>query len=1134
MKINKYNKPKSSSTSDGRGGGVTIISGGGSGGSADYCDVANRLDETHTIFGQPFNGTQDVSGDLTDVTNITAIGGDITVKAGDDGTGGNVIAENNVIGKRFIGDVDAGYIKADNADITNISGSSLKYDDADIKNAIIEALQSTEITTDYLTVTKQAHFFELIIDKIKAAGGAVLLTPADGFKVDKVKEVNYNPRFYKLYWKATDGEKQRKNMWQVGDQAICQTFNAAEGVNYNISNKYYWSLVTAVGIEKIDGDDYNYIEITGSDTINNKSDYDGVVNPEVGDEIAMLGYRGTDDASRQSAIYLAAYHSLDPTLKAPLFCHYKGINDFNLSEHKFSWFAANGNTIRGNLKVESGEAVEDMTIKIVSTTVEYAVSTSGINPPSAGWQLNIPSVAQGQYLWTRTTVNYSDGHSTISYSVGRQGADGAKGDKGNAGNDGTSCNLNLLYGTKDFSGDKWENLQYWEDTGEYYNNCRIIKRSSNQYGVYQRFVAEAGKKYTFSAYLKSDGGDARYYFTITDANGVVTPLQKDVPESTIWSRQAVSFTCTTSGEIACRVQKAAGTGAIYVAGYKLEEGDNESNTIWLPHPSEMLGVDTFSLNPVYEQAEIRDNVLYVRLQYEIQHKEGDKTTIINPADEGLNVRAFPNTDTSKIVQLTYNSGSNNVRYFNDEYLIQWGNNRGEEPDYFTVELLKDGAVLERRLIYVKYTALALFEITDKIRMKVQDNEQTANTNKNKIAELELTADGLKSTVKEHTDILDGIDEGETVRSIINQTARQILLQVDDIALKIDNQKIVLDGNTEINGSLTLDNTDQGFILKGQGGITQITPQSIKSYEEFSKRANLEIPLSSTSNQAVLANSTITKIVTFNLGAINNNVTLSLKNGLILTNGVQNYGTTRVNQIYYKLKKDGSTVKQYFIENNLVSTPTIFDYTTTQAGNYAVEVQYNIVNPSGINDTYEMKTSLTVVLPSGCFNLIGYDGIGMNFGNQRTVFFSGEGAFITYGDNQIKVDSTGIYKYAGDASIQPVYQNKGAKTDTATSRYMAEYAPLNGCVVRRVTTGGTTYLQPNDEYINPNNYTGTLTIVFPEPSKNIGRRIYVKKNGDGGTTKIEGTFMQANTYSTSLTLDYKLYTLISDGTYWNIV
>ena len=41
--------------------GSTIVS-GGSGGSSD---VASRLAETHTFWGNPFNGTQNVEGDLT-------------------------------------------------------------------------------------------------------------------------------------------------------------------------------------------------------------------------------------------------------------------------------------------------------------------------------------------------------------------------------------------------------------------------------------------------------------------------------------------------------------------------------------------------------------------------------------------------------------------------------------------------------------------------------------------------------------------------------------------------------------------------------------------------------------------------------------------------------------------------------------------------------------------------------------------------------------------------------------------------------------------------------------------------------------------------------------------------------------
>jgi hypothetical protein len=119
------------------------------------------------------------------------------------------------------------------------------------------------------------------------------------------------------------------------------SFNQAQvGHNYDISNKYYWSLVTDVSTDLTNN--MHYIEI--STTV-----YDGSVNPEIGDEIAMLGYRGTDDNNRQNAIYISAYTSLDTSLVAPLIAQYKGINNFNLSSHRYTWFAANGNNIRGSL-----------------------------------------------------------------------------------------------------------------------------------------------------------------------------------------------------------------------------------------------------------------------------------------------------------------------------------------------------------------------------------------------------------------------------------------------------------------------------------------------------------------------------------------------------------------------------------------------------------------------------------------------------------------------------------------------------------------------------------------------------------------------------------------------------------------
>ena len=217
------------------------------------------------------------------------------------------------------------------------------------------------IKTKNLEVTGMAHFFSLVIDKIKSAGGAALFTPADGFDVDIVESIEGG---YRLYWRCQDGNgNQRDNMWKRGDQALCMSFNQAKvGESHFVSNKYYWSLVMGVSESESpimkDGEAYNCIEISDSDC-------DGTVNPEVGDTIVMLGYRGVDDKARQSAIYISAYSSLDKGLTAPLFAQYRGINDFDLESHRKSYWDAKGSKIIGNFELETGESLESTWYEVV-------------------------------------------------------------------------------------------------------------------------------------------------------------------------------------------------------------------------------------------------------------------------------------------------------------------------------------------------------------------------------------------------------------------------------------------------------------------------------------------------------------------------------------------------------------------------------------------------------------------------------------------------------------------------------------------------------------------------------------------------------------------------------------------------
>ena len=81
-------------------------------------------------------------------------------------------------------------------------------------------------------------------------------------------------------------------------------------------------------------------------------------------------------------------------------------------------------------------------IGVSSTSVTYAVSSSGTTAPSSGWSGEVPDVPPGQYLWSRTVTYYTDGTESVSYGVsyqgsnGQDGSDGAPGAPGADGHDG--------------------------------------------------------------------------------------------------------------------------------------------------------------------------------------------------------------------------------------------------------------------------------------------------------------------------------------------------------------------------------------------------------------------------------------------------------------------------------------------------------------------------------------------------------------------------------------------------------------------------------------------------------------------------------------------------------------------------
>lgn len=223
---------------------------------------------------------------------------------------------------------------------------------------------SGKVTTKDLVVTGAAHFFKLVIDAIRNAGGAWLVTPASGFTADIVTSTATD--VYRIMWRSSDADgKQIANEWQAGFRAVCKPFNAATGESYDVSTRFWWGTVTAAGrAEWTDGNMYNYIDVSLAD--GDKSDDTNTV-PQAGDEIAMLGTTAdyaASDSNAQGALYIASYQSIDTGIKPPFIAIYDGITDFDLASHRIIWLSpADGLQCgAGKLHIFSGSSSLPVTV----------------------------------------------------------------------------------------------------------------------------------------------------------------------------------------------------------------------------------------------------------------------------------------------------------------------------------------------------------------------------------------------------------------------------------------------------------------------------------------------------------------------------------------------------------------------------------------------------------------------------------------------------------------------------------------------------------------------------------------------------------------------------------------------------
>lgn len=148
--------------------------------------------------------------------------------------------------------------------------------------------------------------------------------------------------------------------------------------------------------------------------------------------------------------------------------------------------------------------------------------------------------------------------------------------------------VNILSGTRDFSGD-WDQLNNWYKDGSVDPNGNYaIKRKGAWNGAAQRRWLDVGT-YTFSVYYCLEGSDnnteAWIYVIPHDDNTLkITENSSNALEITKdkWIKKVYTFTVTTPGTSAVRVETNSNTATIHVGSYKLEKGYKE--TPWTTSP----------------------------------------------------------------------------------------------------------------------------------------------------------------------------------------------------------------------------------------------------------------------------------------------------------------------------------------------------------------------------------------------------------------------------------------------------------------------------------------------------------------------------------------------------------------------
>lgn len=969
------------------------------------------------IWGQYHDHTGDIDGDLTSSGNITGAGitstGTITAETGQ--INGNLDVDGSITttNATLTGDLTAN----DGTFTGDVSCDELTGNSIETTN-----LNSEEIVTERLTVTKQAHFFNLTIDEIKSVGGQVILS-AGNATIDHVLDVGSS---YMVAWKKTDDENGVSNQFKVGDQVICQTFNKTDATGQNVTNKYYWALVSSIGTGTytIDGEDVecHYIDLS-------KSYYDGTSEPEVGDKICQLGYRGNDDPARQSAIILSAYQSPDPNVTAPSIVQYAGINSFSLQGCIVNQMSPSQNLFTGNFKVVNGSTTTDVIDLIQGQYPQVIVDSE------QAWMMADSSgktYVGTDYQNVPTTIQAFLGSQIIPYSEWITGSQ-----------------IKYRNQTYRLTGSTPSPAS---GTGLLINS---ITRNTNDVTI----------GWTYSPNVSYDTQ------TQTNVNHGTSVSNTDMEITLVFTHSGTTYTITK--KVPFNVIKASAV---------TQGADAEFDK---------LMIDKLDLTVTL------DNKLTCKVDAKVFHVKGSQISQVTGLTNYSADLLLSNNQTVTLSKSTY--------FYRTSDISNSYSSMTNPPTSAVLRLYRSGTLVDEVPVAIKFDSGSIFTITDNaITSAVSQANGYTDTN---ISTVTQTANSISSRVT-------NIENDYVTSSELTQTANNIQLNVyDDLrnrtGIDITNGKITLNGNTDINGTLTLNNDSQGFTLQGSGGLTQISPQSVGTYSQFKSKSSTTLTKDVRDTEPGDDDGTGNYIFGFScefpVGIVASGKTITIRPG------VRIYYNTRGTAV-----PGAEGVKNYVIRENGVEKASgsySGDFTYTSAGgNITVTLTVRTIisgtnipeDPAYAIPTVSLYYVAYFTIPNDAYMLIGYDGLAVNFGTSATAYIGTESTTINYGNYGLQISPNGLKRLVGN-----------------------EWIGINRLKVKSFSTSYT--LGENDEFlIFQGSGNSTLTLGTGES----GRIIYVKDRGSG-TLNISGTIYRQNdrNSSSSVSLGDTMVFFISDGVSW---